>query len=257
MDGIWSRTTTLRARGLGGLALAACSLLFAAAPALAADPATDLAPGTAPVLAAQEIAKTHWQANPCGGEVTLVWMALSAGTNATSTWANPVGQYDAPGQNTTCQVAFNSSLAWDWTKFCSILVHEYGHISGHAHAQDEADIMYAYYARPVDECVAAAPAQPAVAPEIAAPAPAAEIAAPAPSIPAAPQATARTAKASTASHRPAARGELVVVHHPRFHTRNHSRHRAHRHHHRHLSAKQRRHAHWLALMARYHRLHHD
>ena len=168
MDGVWSRKTTLRARALGGAALAACFLLLGSAPAHAADPAADFAQGSAPVAAAQAIAKAHWQTDPCGGEVRLVWTALGANVNATSTWANTHSQYDAPEQNTTCVVALNSTAAWDWTKFCSILVHEYGHLSGHAHTQDPADIMYAYYEHPVDECVAAAPVRATVAPAVAA-----------------------------------------------------------------------------------------
>jgi hypothetical protein len=254
MDGIWSRMTTLRARALSGALLATCSLAFTAGPALAADPAADFAPGTSPVAAAQEIAKTHWQANPCGGQVTLVWMALSASVNATSTWANPAGQYDAPEQNTSCQIAFNTALTWDWTRFCSILVHEYGHLSGHAHSPDAADIMYAFYEHPVDECVAAAPGQPATAPEIAAPAPAPAVPAAAPTADSstAAQIKARAAKATPAAHHTAKRGWIVLVRHPQFHTTNHAK---HRHTHHHLTAKQRHHAHWLQLMAQYHRRH--
>lgn len=169
MDGTFrSRTTTALARRAASLGLAALAL--SAAPALAADPATDFAAGSAPVQSATDLAKGYWNVAPCGGNVSIVWMPLADTTNATSTWTNPVGQYSAPEQNGSCQVAFNSALTWDWTRFCSILVHEYGHLSGKPHASDEADVMYPYYEKPVDQCVAAAPTQPAVVPEIVQPA---------------------------------------------------------------------------------------
>src|SRR5690349_16817466 len=130
MDGtrITSRKTILHARRAASLVLAATSLLTAA-PALA-DPAADYAPGTPATQAAEAIARDYWQATPCAGQVSIVWTSLTATTNATSSWANPVSQYGAPDQNNTCQVAFNQDLRWDWTRFCSVLVHEFGHLTG-------------------------------------------------------------------------------------------------------------------------------
>lgn len=231
MDGTCrkSRTTTLLARRAASLVLAASALLFSAAPAHAADPATDFAPGTSPVTAAEEISKSYWQATPCGGQVSIVWMTLGEGTNATSTWTNPVGQYDAPEQNTSCQIAFNKALAWDWTRFCSILVHEYGHLAGRSHAEDPADIMYAFYEAPVAQCVAAAPAQPAVVPEVA----------PAATQPTAALPALRVAQPrAVTSSRAVKRGNLVLVREP-SHKRKQHKHRGHKHHRKH--GKHRRH----------------
>lgn len=158
MDGICStsRTTTLLARRAASLVLAAVAALSFAAPA-SADPAADFAPGTPALAGALEIAGAHWQTSPCAGQVEIVWMGLSERINATSTWANPVSQYDAPEQNSACRIAFNTEQSWDWTRLCSILVHEYGHLSGHAHADARDDVMYAYYETPAPRCVAAAP----------------------------------------------------------------------------------------------------
>lgn len=208
-----SRTTnSLLARRAASLALAACALI-GAAPAQA-DPATDFAAGTAGFAAADQIARDYWQATPCAGQVAVVWMPLAPSTNATSTWTNPVGQYDAPDQNATCQITFNAALTWDWTRFCSILVHEYGHLVGHAHSPDEHDVMYAFYEAPVAQCVAAAPADVVAAP---APAPAAgsagRIAQP---------------RAITAS-RSVRQGALALVR-PHRHHRHHRGRHAHRHH---------------------------
>jgi hypothetical protein len=220
MDGTHStsRKTTLLARRAASLALAACSLSFAAAPAQA-DPASDFAAGSAPTLAAEEIAKAYWQTTPCAGQVSLVWMTLTESVNATSTWTNPVGQYDAPEQNGSCQIAFNKTLTWDWTRFCSILVHEYGHLVGHAHADDRADVMFPFYEAPIAQCVAAAPAQAEVVAE-----------GPVEPLPALKAANTAALRASSSS-RSTKRGVLVVVHEPRAHGKRRAhKHRRHKHH---------------------------
>lgn len=154
-----SRTTHAFCRRAASLVLAAGALLPAAV--AQAESAADFVPGAPAFEAAAQIARDHWQATPCGGTVDIAWTGMSEVTNATSSWSNPVSAYDASEQNTRCQIAFNETLAWDWTRFCSILVHEYGHLTGHAHADDGADVMYAYYTRPVAACEAAAPAPPA------------------------------------------------------------------------------------------------
>src|SRR4051812_31710395 len=156
-----SRKTLSLARRLAGV-LCAATALVGTAPARAADEPVS-ADG---VQAAVDIAKNFWQAAPCGDQVAIKWMSLPSTTNASSYWANPVDQYTAPEQNTSCEIAFNSALTWDWTRFCSILVHEYGHLSGHAHSTDAADVMYPYYLKPVPECEAAAATQPAVQPAV-------------------------------------------------------------------------------------------
>ena len=207
MDGTCStsRTTPLLARRAASLALAAVAALSFAAPASAADPAADFGSGTAALTGAEEIAKAYWQATPCAGQASIVWMAMSESTNATSTWTNPVGQYDAPDRNSACQITFNTALAWDWTRFCSVLVHEYGHLNGHGHAEADNDVMYAYYEAPVAQCVAAAPATAPVEPAAIEPAVA-------PAVPAAPAAARSTTRPrAISSGRAVKRGTLVLV----------------------------------------------
>ena len=158
MDGILgSRRTTSPALRAAGLVLAAATLIFASA--ARADDAAPVDAGQ--VRAAADIAKTYWHATPCADQVAISWTALAATTNATSTWANPVDAYSAPEQNSQCSITFNAALHWDWTRFCSILVHEYGHLTGHPHSADPGDVMYAYYVKPVAACQAAAAAEPA------------------------------------------------------------------------------------------------
>ena len=157
-----SRTTTSHALRAASLVLAAAAFFSTAA--ARADGAVPVDAGQ--VHAASDIAKTYWHATPCADQVAVGWSALDATVNATSTWSNPVDAYSAPEQNAQCSITFNSALSWDWTRFCSILVHEYGHLTGHPHSADPADVMYAYYVAPVAECVAAAPAEPATAPSL-------------------------------------------------------------------------------------------
>jgi hypothetical protein len=209
MDGTRSRTTISLARWAAAITAAAAALCCSA-PALAADPAVEFAPGSPAATAAVELADSYWNTTPCGGTVSIVWTALSTSTNATSTWSNSVSEYDAPERNVDCQIVFNSALVWDWTRFCSILVHEYGHLDGRPHTDDADDVMYPYYERPVAQCVAAAPARRVVVSE------------PVPS--AATPATPAETKASSSS-RKVKRAVIVVVREPK---RRAARHR-HRH----------------------------
>ena len=158
MDGTnTTRTSRARARTCAAVGAALFAFACSAAPALA-DPAIDYAPGSALLQEAQGIAQAHWGADACNGQVAISWTALDPSTNASSTWSNPVDEYSDPAENSSCSIVFNSALAWDWAKLCTIVVHEYGHLTGHAHAPDPNDVMYAYYTKPLAECVAATPA---------------------------------------------------------------------------------------------------
>ena len=37
------------------------------------------------------------------------------------------------GENVQCRIVFNRLIAYDWARFCTVLVHEYGHLAGRAH----------------------------------------------------------------------------------------------------------------------------
>ena len=204
-----SRKTT-RVRAIAGAALAACALSTAAAPAFA-DPSVDFAAQSAPAVGAQLVAAAYWNANPCHGQIALTWAALDPSINATSSWVNPIA-YGAPLQNTDCSITFNSAIDWDWTRFCSVLVHEYGHLDGLPHSADPTDVMYPIYQGPVAQCAAVATTDgPLGAPPAAATAVAAA-------------ATHPVSRLRVTAHRRAKLGRVVVER--RTH-RRHARHRRH------------------------------
>jgi hypothetical protein len=139
-----------------------------------AHPEVAFGVGSGPMQTAIGLAKAHWGTNPCGGNVTIVWSQLDPSINAQSAWTNPRSAYDNPDLNTDCTVTFNPIADFDWPKFCTVTVHEYGHLSGKPHVNDSNDVMSPYYTKPVPECTANTPPQfqpTAPAPQVSAPAP--------------------------------------------------------------------------------------
>lgn len=99
---------------------------------------------------ADRIADQHWHAQPCGGHVTTAWAHLGTGTvTALATWTTPApGMLPADG----CTITYNLDAGWSWPKFCTITIHERGHLTGHTHVADPADVMYEGYILPAPEC---------------------------------------------------------------------------------------------------------
>jgi Matrixin len=135
--------------------LALLALASPAAAAAADAPATRWPAGGSTLRAAVALGAGHWGMTPCRGRVSVGWAALGAATNAQSSWANDVDPYLQPSSNTDCEIALSTQVEWDWTKLCTVVVHEVGHLDGHDHVDDPADVMYATYLAPVPECAAA------------------------------------------------------------------------------------------------------
>jgi hypothetical protein len=162
----------------------------------------------APGTEAESIAVAYWGVNPCGGTIDVSWGELDPSLNALSQWWNPTSLYDNPSENSNCSITFNEAQTWDWPMFCTIMVHEYGHLSGHQHVNDPTNVMNPVYVGPIAQCASA----------------------PNP-IPQAPAATASGVKVKAAS------AKKRVAHH-----RRHRKHRKHRKHHKHRRHSHRRHA---------------
>jgi hypothetical protein len=169
---------------------------------IATSPAQQFAVGGVAMNTARQIADAYWGFDPCSGQVAISWASLDPSINATSTWWNPSDAYANPQENNNCQVQFNTNQAFDWQMFCTVFVHEFGHLTGHPHVNDQNSVMYPIYVQPIGQCVST-------------PDPTAQVASPAP------------AAAATVTH--AAVRSKSASHHHRHHGRAA---RAHRKHHR-------------------------
>lgn len=137
---------------------------------IATSPEQQFAVGGVAMNTARQIADAHWGFDPCSGQVAISWASLDPSINATSTWWNPQDAYADPQENNNCQVQFNVNQSFDWKMFCTVFVHEFGHLTGHPHAQDQNDVMYPVYVAPIAQCAntpdptaqVAAPASPPV-----------------------------------------------------------------------------------------------
>ena len=109
--------------------------------------------GGVAMQAAQGLARAYWGADACSGQVDVQWTDLDPTINAISSWRNPTSAYDTAAQNFDCSVRFNRLLAYDWARFCTVLAHEYGHLTGHQHSADANNVMTAIYNKPLAECV--------------------------------------------------------------------------------------------------------
>jgi hypothetical protein len=159
------------------LALLVAALAFARPAAAADSPAARWPAGGSTLRVAMGLGAEHWGFSPCGGKVALSWAALGAATNAESSWANDVDPFLAPSGNTDCELVLSTQVDWDWPKLCTVVVHEVGHLTGHDHVDDPADVLYFTYLRPAPECastpepVETGPPPPATAPHAATKAP--------------------------------------------------------------------------------------
>jgi hypothetical protein len=171
------RTRTRRRGVIAALVLAACALAGVGTRAPAAIHATADSSGAAAtqnlarfavdspaVVQAELIAVQYWNASPCGGVVKFSWTSLDRTVNATSNWWNPVAAYGNAAANTACSIALNQDRSFDWPMFCTVMVHEIGHLTGHQHAADPASVMNPTYTHPIAPCTGTAPGAAAATP---------------------------------------------------------------------------------------------
>jgi hypothetical protein len=65
---------------------------------------------------------------------------------------NPTDPYANPTRNRSCAVEFNDVQAFDWPMLCTVLVHEFGHLTGHTHTTDPNTVMFPNYVQPIGDC---------------------------------------------------------------------------------------------------------
>jgi hypothetical protein len=140
--------------------LACAAMAVAVVPATAQAEANLAMPAAEPLMTtAHALAIARWGIDPCGGQVAVSWSHMGPGINARSQWMS----LDAgdPTTYSDCAVSYNLDVSWDWSKLCTVIEHELGHLTGHEHVDDPHDVMSPYYVYPVPECAVAASAAPA------------------------------------------------------------------------------------------------
>ena len=138
---------------LAGLVASAVSV----ARASAATPAQRYPVGSAGMSLAVSIAERYWDADPCGGDVALSWATVDPSwVNARAYWSNPIGVSGHADANFACSVVFNANAWLPWPRFCSVVAHEYGHLTGHSHSDDPSDVMAGVIRTTLPACAAVA-----------------------------------------------------------------------------------------------------
>lgn len=120
------------------------------------------APAKAPAIlgSAAAVARRHWSADPCQGQVKLlagrpVTAGLEPDSDAWVTFDSALGVNDLaapPSSYANCTITFArwrwptaASMYEDWDMLCATTVHEIGHLLGHVHDETPGSVMVSVF----------------------------------------------------------------------------------------------------------------
>jgi matrixin len=108
---------------------------MACATALAQAPAGD----AARLARFLPIARAAWPGSPCAGRETVHLAADTALRAAAPAVAGPGEALNGMAEPATCEVWLGATM--DQRTFCTVLVHEFGHLAGLGHTTTPGDVM--------------------------------------------------------------------------------------------------------------------
>jgi hypothetical protein len=97
-----------------------------------------------PLIVALERAYQLWGEEPCGGSYRIELTTLPGEVRGHSSWREPassLGPFTTPSGTWTDCVIQVPATAWtaeavasEWSDACSVVLHEWGHLTGHPHS---------------------------------------------------------------------------------------------------------------------------
>lgn len=98
-----------------------------------------------------QVARDYWPGSVCAGRETILRNVVAEPAIAEGLrdyGARPLGL----AWTGTCTVAISPDIDGNPWIFCGVLVHEFGHLAGHAHTDDALDVMAPRFTFPPPAC---------------------------------------------------------------------------------------------------------